>query len=184
MSANWPILYTIVKISPGNTQETLSFLEQRWGEIIPDKPFSYTFLDDRMRQMYSDDERWSTIVRGASILAIIVACMGLFGLTSLGVTQRIKEIGIRKVIGASVAGVVNLFTKDILKLIITANLLSLPVGYILISKWLQGFAYQISLDPAIILLAVFINTSLAIISVSVLSYKAAKTDPVETLRYE
>lgn len=178
------VLEIAVKIRPGNVPETLRHLEKTWWKVSGGMPYQYKFLDDQTADQYAAEMRWRTIVQFSSIFTLLVACLGLIGLTSLAVAKRTKEVGIRKVLGASVANIVTLFTGDFAKLILIANLLAWPAAYLIMRRWLQDFSYRIDLNIWYFVSAGAAALGIALLTVSFQSVKAAFTDPVKSLRYE
>lgn len=174
----------LVRISLENTSETIKLLEKTWKEIQPDKPFLYSFLDEEIEAAYTKQKRWNAIVRYSSILAVLITCMGIFALTSLTISRRVKEIGIRKVLGAGVIQIVNIVYKEFILLIIIANVIVWPVAYYVMHRWLQGFAYRITMRPEQFFLAGFLTLIVSLATVSYLALKAALANPVESLRTE
>jgi putative ABC transport system permease protein len=173
-----------LRISPNNIPATLGFLSEKWRQHNPLRPFQYFFLDDSFDSQYRADERLSKIFSYFSILAIFIACLGLFGLASYTAEQRTKEIGIRKVLGATISGIVKLLTKEFSKWILIANIIAWPIGYFAMRKWLQGFAYRTSIEFLTFMLSAVIALAIALLTVSYQAFKAAKADPVKSLRYE
>ncbi|MGH7456570.1 MAG: ABC transporter permease, partial [bacterium] len=178
------IKYFFVRITPGDFASSLALLREAWREIAPGKPFDYYFLDEDFDRQYRAEERWAQIVSYATLFAIVIACVGLFGLSALAVTKRTKEIGIRKVLGASVAGVVSLLASDFLKLVALANLIAWPIAWYAMNQWLQNFAYRIDIGWWMFALAGGLALLIAFITVSTQAIKAALANPVEALRYE
>jgi len=174
----------LVKISGANIRETVTFLENTWKEIQPEKPFTLYFQDELLKNLYNTERRWSTVVRYSSILAILVACMGIFGLTALTINRRVKEIGVRKVFGARVSQVVALILKEFVLLVFLANLLAWPLVYIVIKKVLGHYPYRIGIGPHYFLLAGAISLLIAVLTVLYLALKAANTDPVVAIHTE
>jgi putative ABC transport system permease protein len=173
-----------IRIAQANIPKTMGFLSERWMQHNPLRPFRYFFLDDSFDVQYRADERLSKIFSYFSILAIFIACLGLFGLASYTAEQRTKEIGIRKVLGATISGIVKLLTKEFSKWILVANIIAWPVAYFAMRKWLQGFAYRTSIEFYIFILSAVIALAIALMTVSYQALKAAKADPVKSLRYE
>ncbi len=173
-----------VKIQPNDIPATLEFLEKTWNTFAPDVPFVYSFLEDDLDKLYGKEERLGKIFLYFTILAIVIACVGLFGLAAFTAEQRTKEIGVRKVMGASIQDIIKLLTKTYIILIIIANLIAWPIGYFAMHKWLQNFAYRINIGIGIFLLTGLIALIIVIIAVSSQAIKASLTDPVESLRYE
>jgi putative ABC transport system permease protein len=168
----------------GNLQSHVEFLRSAWKSVAGDQDFEYSFLDDALSAAYEQEQRLSKIVRYASFLSIFIACMGLFGLATLVVVRRTKEIGIRKVLGANVSGIVGLLSKDFIVLVIIASLIAFPVAWWALHKWLQDFAYRINVPWLAFLGAALLALIVAILTVSVQAIKAALTNPVKSLRTE
>ena len=176
--------YIAVRLGPGNISETMSLLEEKWKELDSTGTFDYAFLEDSILGQYRAEERLSEIFTYFSILAIFIACLGLFGLASFTAEQKTKEIGIRKVLGAPVSGIVLLLSKEFTKWVVAANLLAWPIAYFLMQKWLQNFAFRISIGIGSFLFAASLALLIALITVSYQSLKAALANPIESLRYE
>ncbi len=176
--------YFAIRIRSDDVAGTLSFLKAQWKEIAPNKPFDYFFLDDDYDKLYRTEEQIGTLFGLFSLLAIFVACLGLFGLTSFTAQQRIKEIGIRKVLGASVSNLVLMLSKEFAVLVGLANLIAWPIAYYAMNKWLQDFAYRIDLNIWAFVLSGFLALFIALTTVSYQAWKVARTNPVDALRYE
>jgi len=174
----------LIKLKPGNIQAGIAAIKVAYNSVAPSYPFEYSFLDQQFDELYKTDLRQQTILTVFAILAIFVACLGLFGLASFTATKRIKEIGVRKVLGSSVQGIVVLLSKDLLKPVFVATCIALPVGYYAMNKWLQSFAYRTPLYWWIFILAAIITFAIAIITVSIKAVKAATANPVKSLRSE
>jgi putative ABC transport system permease protein len=180
-----PFLRSIsIRLRPDNIPSTLAFLQEKWLEYRPDYPFSYFFIDEHFAQRYENEEKLGKLFSLFSLLAISVACLGLFGLAAFTAEQRTKEIGIRKVLGASVAGILSLLSKDFVKLVVIANIIAWPMAYFAMSKWLQDFAYRIDIGWWVFALASGVALLIALLTVSTQAIKAALANPVEALRYE
>jgi len=173
-----------VRIRPENIPTTIGSLEQKWHELVSNTPFEYSFLDDNFARLYQAEEKLGRIFKVFSILAIFIACLGVFGLISFATEQRTKEIGIRKVLGATVAGIVHLLSKEFMKLVFAANFIAWPIAYYAMNKWLQNFAYRVELDWWIFVLAGGLALLIALLTVSAQAIKAALANPVDSLRYE
>ena len=184
MSPRYPISYIAVKISPEDVQQTIGVLRDTWSKIAPDLPFEYYFLDEDFNRQYATEERWSSIFGYSSFFAIFIASLGLLGITSLAVGRRTKEIGIRKVLGATAAGLVRLISKEFLLLVLIANVVAWPVAYYAASRWLENYAYRINVGWGTFVLAGALALLIALITVSSQAVKAALSNPVNTLRYE
>jgi putative ABC transport system permease protein len=177
-------IYIAVRLRPQNVSESLSFLQEKWQAYEPGYPWRYFFLDEDFGRLFAREERQSQIFGTFTILAIVIACLGLFGLASFVAEQRTQEIGIRKVLGASLAGIVGLLSKDFVKLVLVANVIAWPVAYVAIQHWLQNFAYRVEIGWEVFVLAGGIALLIALLTVSVQALKAALANPVESLRYE
>jgi len=178
------IRHIYVKLTPGDFSEALALLQKNWREIAPNKPFDYYFLDADFDRRYRAEERWAQIVAYAMLFAIAIACIGLFGLSALIATKRTKEIGIRKVLGASIFSVVRLLANEFVLLIVLANVLAWPVAYFAMKQWLQDFAYRIDVTLWPFVLSGIFALGVALLTVSFQAVKAALANPVEALRYE
>ena len=172
------------KIAPENMSETIASIEEKWNEIEPSHPFRYTFLNEDFGALFKQQENFGTMFLYLTILAIIISCMGLYGLASYTAEQRTKEIGIRKVLGASVPQLMNMLTKDFIKLVLLANIFAWPITLLLAREWLSNFSYQIDLPYMPFLLASVVAVVIALITVSYQAYVAATSDPVNALKYE
>jgi putative ABC transport system permease protein len=173
-----------VRIAADNIPHTVGLLEKKWKELDPNRPFNFLFLDDSFDSLYRQEEKLKTITFYFSFLAVLIGCLGLFGMASFTAEQRTKEIGIRKVLGASVPGIVRLLAKDFVQLVLVANLIALPVAYFAMNRWLQSFAYRMDIHPLIFALAAGISLSIALTTVSYQAIRAALANPVDSLRYE
>ncbi|MFC1898089.1 ABC transporter permease [Candidatus Cloacimonadota bacterium] len=168
----------------GNPAETIEFLQSKIKEMSPDAIFSYTFLDDKLNTLYENEMRLNSIFKTFSILAIIISCLGLFGLSAYYAEMRTKEIGVRKVMGASISNIVRLLSSKFLLWVFVANLIALPIAWLAMQKWLQNFAYKIEISPFVILISFVISILIAFITVSFRTLKAAAANPVNSLKYE
>ena len=173
-----------VRLKTGNLAASLATLKQVWKNVVPDQEFEYRFLDESIAAQYRQEQRTSTIVKLASALSIFISCMGLFGLATLTVVRRTREIGIRKVLGASVSGVVRLLSKEFLVLVIIAALIAFPLGWWAMNKWLEDFAYRVHIEWWVFPVAGIAALLIALLTVSVQAIKAALANPVKSLRTE
>jgi putative ABC transport system permease protein len=173
-----------VRIRPGNVFQTLEALRSVFEKNIHSQPFDFIFLDDAFDALYRKEIRTGEIFRAFAGLAVLIACLGLFGLTSFNVARRTKEIGIRKILGASVSRLVLLLNQDLVRLVIIGNFLAWPLAYFAMNKWLENFAYRISIRPGIFLLSSVLSLVLALLVVGAKTVKASLVNPSETLRYE
>ena len=175
---------TLIKLKPGNIEAALASIKKDYNKAAPVYPFEYSFLDQKFDELYKTDIRQQTILSIFSGLAIFIACLGLFGLASFTAAKRIKEIGVRKVLGSSTQGIVMLLSKDMLKPVLIATIIAIPVGYYAMNKWLQNFAYRTPLHWWIFVLAAVITFGIALFTISFKAVKAAMANPVESLRTE
>ncbi len=176
--------YMLVKVSPSDLPGTLAHCEAVWKKFDPEFDFEYSFLDADFDQLYRAEGRVRTLFGYFTFFAVFIACLGLFGLAAFTTQQRKKEIGVRKVLGASVAGVVGMLSKDFVKLVLAANVIAWPVAYFAMNKWLQDFAYRIEIGWWVFALAGGLALLIALLTVSTQAIKAALANPVEALRYE
>ena len=173
-----------IRIQSQNMAETLGFIKQVWNNVAPHRPFEYSFLDETLGKIYVKENKLEEIFRIFAALAITIGCLGLLGLTSFTTERRSKEIGIRKVLGASIPNIVFLLSKEVTKWVILANLLAWPLTYYIMNRWLQNFAYHISIDIFVFVITSFMVLLVALLTVSYQSIKAALADPVKSLKYE
>jgi putative ABC transport system permease protein len=173
-----------LRIRPENIPGTLAFIEGKWKGLDPAHPFEYSFMDETFDKLYRGEEKLSQIFSIFSMLAIFIAALGLFGLTLFMVEQRTKEIGVRKVLGATVGNIFVLISREFALLVLIANLFAWPLAHILMRKWLQNFAYRVSLELWIFIFAAALAFVIALFTISFQAMKAAMANPVESLRYE
>jgi putative ABC transport system permease protein len=173
-----------IKVSSNNLPATISAIENKWNTLIPARPFSYFFLDEYFDKQYKSEQRFGKLFLNFAVLAIFISCLGLLGLASYSTMQRTREIGIRKVLGATVPNIVNLLSKDFLKLVGVAIIIASPIAWFGMHKWLQDFAYRIPISWWIFALAAVAATIIAIVTVSFQAIKAAVSNPVLSLRAE
>ena len=173
-----------IRISGKNIGTTLAYLEKTYKKFVPETPFQYNFLDERFQMLYDSETRQGSIFAVFAGIAIFIACLGLFGLSAFAITQRMKEIGVRKVLGASISSIVQLLSKDFLKLVGVAALIAFPVAWYAMYNWLEDFAYRVTIAWWIFLLAGIIAALIAVITISLQAIKAALANPVKSLRSE
>lgn len=173
-----------IRLGTDTLPQLLSSIEQVWTEVIPYEPFDFYFIDNTFDQLYHREAILRQTASYAAVLAILIACLGLFGLSAFTTAQRTKEIGLRKVFGASIPSITLLLYKDFLKPVSLAFLIAAPVAYIVLGQWLQDFIYRIEIGPGVFLLAGGLVVFTALLSVSYQAIRAALTNPVESLRYE
>jgi putative ABC transport system permease protein len=174
----------IARVSAANLSATLNFIEQKFREVNPNAPYEFRFMDEVLAEYYRSEQNLSAIINSFTVLAIVIACLGLLGLISFTAEQKTKEIGIRKVLGASVPNLVLLLSKEFALLVIVANLIAWPLAGYAMNRWLQGFAYRIDLNWSLFALAGGSALLIALLTVSAQAIKAALANPVEALRYE
>ncbi|MFD2531883.1 DNA alkylation repair protein [Gracilimonas halophila] len=174
----------LVKTASGSMSETISKISGMWNQIAQQEPFSYNLLDEMVALQYMEEQRWRNIIQFASFMAIALACFGLFGLAALSAQRRTKEIGIRKVMGATLTNIITLLSKDFVKLIIAGFVIAIPIAWYAVHQWLSEFAYRIELGPGIFIFAGLTAFIIALLTVSWQSIKAAVANPVESLRSE
>jgi putative ABC transport system permease protein len=173
-----------VKIDLRNAKSALAAMEEAWNTVYPEYVFDYTFLDESIANFYESEQNTARLMNIFTLIAIIIGCMGLFGLVSNMAAQRTKEIGIRKVLGATVSHVLALLSKDFLKLVLLANIFAWPVAWYAMKSWLQDFAYRIDIGWWIFALSGGLALAIALLTVSYQAIRAALANPVEALRYE
>ena len=182
---DWRLFVSLVlRIRPKNTEQTLSFLEIQWKRFVPDAPFEYHFLDEMIDWIYFNEQLTGKMLGIFSLLAIFVACLGLFGLAAFTVQSRTKEIGVRKVLGASTPHLVMLLSREFMLLILLANLIAWPIAYYLMRDWLSGFAYQTDLNVLPFAASAIMALIIAFGTVSMQAIRAARSNPIDALRYE
>ena len=173
-----------IRLNAGDFSNTINSIEQIWSEVAPGQPFSYRFMDESFNTTFEAEQRLSKIFMVFTILSILIACLGLFGLAAFNAQKRTKEIGVRKVLGASIGQITYRLTVDFLKLVGVAILVSIPVGWYVMNKWLEDFSYRIEIGWWVFVLAAFLAVTIATITVSYQSIKAAVVNPVKSLRTE
>lgn len=176
-----------VKLAANNPQQwqrTIGEIEQTWKSVYPDAPFEYQFYDETIAKLYEGEHKTSKLVSLATGITILISCLGLFGLATLTTSQRVKEIGIRKVLGASIAGIAKMLSVDFLKLVFIAILIGSPIAWWAMSKWLEDFVYRIDIQWWMFALAALMAIVAAIFTVAMQAVKAAVANPVDSLRDE
>ncbi len=164
--------------------DVIAHIRMVWNRVNFYAPFEYHFLDQQIDAQYGSEQRLGKLFAAFAILAVFISCLGLFGLVSFVAEQRTKEIGIRKVLGASVPSIMALLTRDFAKQVLLANLLAWPLAYFLLEKWLQGFIYRIAIGAGLFLISGMLVLILAMLTSSFQAVKAARMNPVKSLRYE
>ena len=173
-----------VKVSAGDYATTIANIENIWSSMAPGQPFNHYFLEDSFNNVYDSEQRLGRIFSVFTILSILIACLGLFGLAAFSAEKRKKEIGIRKVLGASIAQITYKLSIDFLKLVIIAVLISVPLAWYAMNKWLEDFTYRIEIGIGIIALAIFLAILISILTLGFQSVKAAIVNPIKSLRSE
>ena len=176
--------YMIAHAKPGDIQATLKSIETTWHQLNPNEPFDYSFLDQDFQNGYKAETRLASIVGYFTVIAILISCLGLFGLATFSAEQRTKEIGVRKVLGASVAGIVSLLSKDFMKLVAVAIVIASPLAWFIMNKWLQDFAYRMEISWPVFLITSMIALLIALLTISFQAIRAALSNPVKSLRTE
>ncbi len=183
---HWPFLFQeiSIKVTTGNLTETMKDIEDVWDKFYPEHPFTYNFLDDKIDNLYKAEERSFKIITTFSILAILIACLGLLGLTMYTVEQRRKEIGIRKILGATIPSIFSSISAESVKLVLISNLIAWPVSYFLIKEWLSDFPYKIEINITIFILAGVIALLISILTIGYIVIRSASANPIRSIRYE
>jgi putative ABC transport system permease protein len=181
---DWGFSEVSVRVNSANTKESIAFIKSTWDRLVPSQPFEYKFLDEHFQQLYEADMQVSEIVGILATLAIVIACLGLFGLASYAAARRTKEVGIRKVLGASVQNITALLSMDFVKLVLVANIIAWPVAWYMLDRWLEDFAYRIDISWWVFIGAGIAALLIALFTVSFQAIKAALMNPVKSLRTE
>jgi putative ABC transport system permease protein len=176
--------YFSIKVQSNSLTDTLAFVEAKWKEFSPGYPFVYSFLDERLDQLYRSEKHLLQIFSNFAVLAVLLSCLGLFGLALFTANRKTKEIGIRKVLGASITQILLLLSKEFIRWLILANIFAWPIAYYAMHKWLNAFAYKTTLDALPFALAGAISLGIALMTVSFQSLRSATANPVDSLRYE
>jgi putative ABC transport system permease protein len=173
-----------VKLAGGDINNTVAAIQEKWKHAFPERPFEYLFLDDTFAKMYTAEARFEKVFISMVVLGILIACLGLFALATFSAEQRIKEIGIRKVLGASVGQIVVLMSTDFMKLVAVAIIIAIPIGFYAINLWLEGFAYRITVKWWVFALAALVALIIALLTISSQAIRAATSNPAKSLRAE
>ena len=173
-----------VHMGAGQTKEGLAALDNTWNEVLPDYPLEYEFLDDTYASMYESELTVGKLSYYFTAIAIIISCLGLLGLSTFIARQKTKEIGIRKILGATVMDIVRSLSKDFVLLVMIAVLIASPIAWYVLENWLGKFTYKVEIDIWIFVYALILSLIVSILTMSVQSYKAASQDPVKALKYE
>ncbi len=178
------VSHVTIRLAPGNPTGQMRFVESKWNEFYPGTEFRASFLDERLNRFYRKEGKVQQLLVAFTVLGIFVACLGLFGLAAFSAEQRVKEVGVRKVMGASTPSIIGLFLKEFGRWVLVANLIGWPVAWYFMDRWLQGFAYRITLSPLPFLAGALIALVIAMGTVSTQALKAASGNPVDALKYE
>jgi putative ABC transport system permease protein len=173
-----------IKLSGQETKATIGFIESKWKEIFPDQPFVYTYLSERFNRQFEADDKRGFVFTLFTILAILIACLGLFGLASYMVEQRTKEIGIRKVFGANENTILGLISRDFLILVSIGILIAVPVAYYFMSNWLEKYVYRSNISVMLLVIAALMTIFITFVTISFKAYKAAIMNPASALKTE
>jgi hypothetical protein len=176
--------YGFIKVEGKRIPETLKQIESVFKTYAPDYPFLYMFYDEFFNGQYLNEQQLARLFSGFSLLSILISCLGLFGLASFTAEQKTKEIGIRKVLGATISDIIRLTTKEFLKWVALATLIAWPLAYLVMHSWLQDFAYKVKLGPAVFLLAALLALAISLVTVSYHALRATLANPIDSLRYE
>jgi putative ABC transport system permease protein len=177
-------IYVALKINPQNKDETIKYIKITWNAIMPGTNLNYKFLEDAYNNLYSPEEKTGQLLSVFTVMALFISCLGLFGFASFIVRKRVKEVGIRKVMGAKISDISSLLSRQFILSIAASSLIACPVAYLLVNKWLQNFAFRIKIEWWIFLVAICLELLIALLIVGWLSWRAATRNPVEALRYE
>jgi putative ABC transport system permease protein len=176
--------YYSIRLNTNNLQVTIGQVEKFWAQAFPGNPFEYFFLDDYFNRQYANEQKFGKLFSSFALFAIIISCLGLFGLSAFMASQRIKEIGIRKILGASVFNIAFMLTKDFLKLVGVAILIATPLAWLVMDNWLAHFAYKINISAWIFAGAGMLAVLIALLTISFQAIKSAVANPVKSLRTE
>jgi len=184
LSTNWPASFLFVKVRPENIQTTIKDLEKSWKKFVPNFPFEFQFLDESFEAQYRTDQRTGSLFKIFAFLAIFISCMGIFGLAAFMAERRTKEIGVRKILGASIPNIMRLISKEFMLLLTIANVIAWPAAFFLAKGMLNNYAYRINIGLWMFLIAGVLAYTIALLTVSFQAFKAARIDPAKALRYE
>ena len=176
--------HVLIRVNGQRAEQAIESVKAVWSRLMPGALFDYAFVDTQFDALYRSEMRMSMVMATFSIIALFIACLGLFGLVALIVGQRTKEIGVRKVLGASVLGVVSLLTKDFMRLVVVAFLVAIPISYFVMHRWLEDFAYHTDISGWMFMIVGLITIGISLLTVSIQSIRAAVADPLKSLRYE
>jgi putative ABC transport system permease protein len=174
----------MIKIDENQKEKAINAIRAEYRKIIPDYPFNYNFLTDELAQQYYQTDHWKQIITISSVMSIIISCLGLFGLATLAIEQRVKEIGIRKVLGASVGQISSILTVNFVKLVLISIIIAAPLAWYAMDKWLQDYPYRINMNMWVIVIAGVGAILIAVLTIGSQAIKAAIANPVDSLRSE
>lgn len=174
----------VISLNTTDIQQTLQKVESTWKKLLPETPFEFNFMDENIQRLYEEDRKVSAVIKSFTVIAMIISCLGLYGLSSYMAERRVKEIGVRKVLGASVSQLVSMMSREFIKLIAIAFILSVPIAWLAMNSWLEKFAYKIAMPLLIFVYAGVAALIVALVTVSFESFRAASSNPVNTLRSE
>lgn len=176
--------YFSIKLKQGDMQKSIAALQKKWNILLPDAPFEYHFVDDALNHLYQTEIQLKKAAYMATVLAITIVLLGVLGLISLSIQKRTKEIGIRKVLGSSVSGIISLFIKEFWGVVAISGLTACPLTYLMMQKWLDGYAYRITITGYPFILSIMLLTLLTALLITVQTIKAALNNPIKSLRTE
>ncbi len=184
MLENNRLPFVNIRLKNGNSPETMNFIKQIWQEINPQNPIEYQFINERLITYYDEEKKIARLVQYFSIICIVIACMGLFGLAAYTAEQKTKEMGIRKVLGASIKNIIVKLSKEFLTWVLLANVIAVPVAYMILKQWLANFAYAVSIPVFVFFISAFVTAFIALLTVFYHALKTALTNPANILKYE
>jgi putative ABC transport system permease protein len=173
-----------LNVAKKDTYDTLAFLQKKFSEFDPAHPLNYKFLDETLDQLYASEQHLMKLIGIFAGVCILISCMGLFGLAAFTTEQRTKEIGVRKVLGATTWQIINMLSRSILLLVLGGSVIGSVAAYYAIDEWLTGFAYHMGIDPWVFLISAVVAAAVAFVTVALQSYKTARDNPINSLRYE
>ena len=176
--------YLSIRLRPGNVAEEVAALQKKWSVLMPGAPFEYRFMDETLQKIYSTELQLKQAAYTSTVLSLIIVLLGVLGLISLSIQKRTKEIGIRKVLGSSVAGIMSLFMKEFLWVILFGGIIACPLAYIIMHSWLQGYAYRVNINAAPFIISVTTLGLITVLLICLQTTKAAIANPVKSLRTE
>jgi putative ABC transport system permease protein len=180
----WGLSMALVKLSPGGLRESIDRVGKAWKDILPDVPFSYSFLDEDLAKQYTSYKRWLNVMGFSTAFAIIISCLGLFGLAGINAVNRTKEMGIRKVMGADMSNIFVLLNRQYIVFSLIAFSVAIPLSYYAMNRWLSDFKFRIEMGWEIFGISILIGLAVALLTVSYHGLKAGLVNPAETLKYE